>query len=393
MQVHCSYDKLVKLSDLKPHPKNRNKHPKDQIDRLAKILDYQGWRYPVKVSKRSGFVTSGHGRIEAAKLKGWKTVPVDFQDYDSETKEIADVNSDNAIALWAELDFSGINEDIGDLGPDFDLDLLGIKNFQVDVADKGRCDEDEIPEKIPAKTALGDLYILGSHRLLCGDSINMEHVERLLDGGKSEMCFTDPPYGVNYEGGHFHSGDVKIKRKREKLARDSDDSIYSDAIPVIASFVDGPCYTWFASLKSQKLFQAVEEMGESHAVIVWHKTNATYAAMNSQYKQRYEPCLYWKPKGSTLRWDGPTDECTLWELKRDGRNDFHPTQKPVELAERAIKNHEARTVLDLFGGSGSTLIACEKLGRQCFMMELDPTYCDTIVARWEKYSGQKAKRT
>lgn len=135
MKIQCLYDQLVPVGELKPHPKNRNKHPKDQIDRLARILEFQGWRYPVKVSKRSGFVTSGHGRLEAARANGWATVPVNFQDYESDEQEYADLQADNAIALWAELDFSGINTDIGDIGPDFDIDLLGIKGFVIEPAE------------------------------------------------------------------------------------------------------------------------------------------------------------------------------------------------------------------------------------------------------------------
>jgi hypothetical protein len=136
MIVHCAHDELIDVTTLKAHPQNRNDHPADQIVRLAKILEYQGWRYPVKVSKRSGFITSGHGRVLAAKSLGWKQVPVNFQDYDSDEQEYADVVSDNAIASWSELDLSGINTDIGDLGPDFDIDLLGIQNFKIDISEK-----------------------------------------------------------------------------------------------------------------------------------------------------------------------------------------------------------------------------------------------------------------
>ncbi len=136
MKIHCAFNDMVSVHDLKQHPKNRNKHPQEQIERLAQILEYQGWRYPVKVSKRSGFVTSGHGRIEAAKLNGWDKVPVNFQDYDDDVQEYADVQSDNAIASWAELDMSGINLDIGDLGPDFNIDFLGIENFTLDAKKK-----------------------------------------------------------------------------------------------------------------------------------------------------------------------------------------------------------------------------------------------------------------
>jgi hypothetical protein len=137
IKVHCAHDKLVKLSELKPHPKNRNKHPAEQIDRLAEVIKYQGIRSPIKVSKRSGFITAGHGRLEAFKKLKLKEAPVNYQDYDSEEQEYADVQSDNAIASWAELDLMGINIDLAELGPDFDIDLLGIKNFVMDAADKG----------------------------------------------------------------------------------------------------------------------------------------------------------------------------------------------------------------------------------------------------------------
>lgn len=152
--VHCNETKLVSIAELKPHPKNRNSHPKEQIERLAKILKYQGWRYPVKVSNLSGYVTSGHGRIEAAKLLGWNEVPVSFQDYVSDEQEYSDIVADNAIASWSELDFSGINTDIGEFGP-FDIDLLGIKNFQVDTPNfaPGSLDEQgKLDEKKPVIT-------------------------------------------------------------------------------------------------------------------------------------------------------------------------------------------------------------------------------------------------
>jgi len=145
MRVHCKYDRLVKVKDLKRHPQNPNKHPKDQIERLAKILKYQGWRYPVKVSNQSGLVTSGHGRMDAAILNKWDKVPVSFQDYDDNDQELADLTSDNSIAEWAVLDFSQINEFVGELGPEFDIDLLGIRNFGVDVSDN---EWDGMPEFI-----------------------------------------------------------------------------------------------------------------------------------------------------------------------------------------------------------------------------------------------------
>lgn len=136
MKVHCAHDKLVDVKKLKPHPKNRNKHDEEQIERLARILAYQGWRYPIKVSKRSGYITSGHGRLLAAKKNSWQKVPVTYQEYEDDDQEYADLQSDNAIASWAELDLAGINDDLKDLGPDFDLDMLGVKDFELEPADK-----------------------------------------------------------------------------------------------------------------------------------------------------------------------------------------------------------------------------------------------------------------
>jgi DNA modification methylase len=184
---------------------------------------------------------------------------------------------------------------------------------------------------------------------------------------------------------------VNIKRKREKLAEDDSTAIYTDFLPVALSVVDGPCYMWFAGSKARDVYNAVHDnQGEVHALIIWHKTNATYAAMNAQYKQRHEPCLYFKPKSSTLRWCGASTEATVWSEERDGVNEFHPTQKPVKLAAKAIGNHKAGTVLDMFCGSGSTVIAAEQAGRQCFAMELNPAYVDVAVKRWQDFTGKKA---
>jgi len=389
MTIDCAYDELVELHKLQPNPKNYNTHPARQIEMLAKIIDYQGQRSPIVVSRRSGFIVKGHGRLDAIKKLGWEKAAVDYQDYSDEAQEYADMIADNKIAELAAADDQLLETLVIDLGEDFDHELLGLEE-KLDVFDKSEpgCDEDDVPEVTESISKLGDVYELGDHRLICGDSTDADTVARLMNGQKADMVFTDPPYGVNYEGGHFHSGDVKIKRKREKLANDGDAEIYKKLCPVVADNCNGPCYMWFADCKGDTIFSAVSAVGEIHAMIIWHKTNATYAAMNAQYKVRHEPCLYWKPKGKTLSWCGSSKENTLWEMKKESSNKLHPTQKPVELAERAIRNHTAKTVLDLFGGSGSTLIACEKTGRKCYMMELDPHYIDVIVTRWCKYANK-----
>ena len=210
---------------------------------------------------------------------------------------------------------------------------------------------------------------------------------RVMDNTKAEMMFTDPPYGVDYDGGLFNA------QKRKKLRNDDSVNIFTAFLPIAVSVVDGPCYMWFGESKAKDIYIALDENHcDIHAQIIWHKTNATYAALNRQYKQRHEPCLYFKPKGSTLRWCGPTTESTVWNQDRDAINDLHPTQKPVALPAKAIANHDATTVLDLFAGSGTTLIAAEQLSRRCYAIEIEPSYCQVTIDRWEAFTGEKAKK-
>lgn len=396
MIIRCLYDELVDVKDLKPHPQNSNKHPKDQVQRLAEILNYQGWRYPIKVSKRSGFVTSGHGRIEAARVNGWKSVPVNFQEYESFDQEYADVVADNAIASWSELDLAMISNDLKDL-PNLKIDLLGIKDFKpinVEVLEP-QCDEDEVPEHVEPTSKLGDIYELGRHRLMCGDSTSIDAVEKLMNGEKADMVFTDPPYGVNYKGGHNQKKRSGIEN--DDLSGQELTDLFADSLSCagIVTHEHSAFYIWYANGKAVETFISFSNLNlKVRAVICWYKVKSGLGAFMSQYIPNYEPCIYAHKMNCSPQWFGPTDEKTVWEQKREGRNDYHPTQKPVELPTRAIENSSklGQNILDLFGGSGSTLIACEKTNRRCFMMELDPHYCDVIVARWEKYTGKKSVR-
>lgn len=391
MVINCGYKGLVPIAKLKPHPKNRNIHPEDQIRRLADILKYQGWRYPVKVSNQSGYVTSGHGRIEAAKLNGWSDIPVDYQDYDNEDQEYADLTADNAIASWAELDLSGINTDLGDLGPDFDIDLLGIKNFELDILPpEPQCDEDEVPESVEPKTKRGDIYKLGRHRLMCGDSTSIDDVERLMDGARADMVFTDPPYGMFLDT-DFDSMFAADKNHRETGKRfdavKGDREDFSPALinTIFAAFPDSKeVFLWGADYYSEHIPDR-----KNGSWVVWDKR--CNEEMDRVSGNTFELC-WSKQKHKRLI------ARILWSGHHgmqggDTKKRVHPTQKPTKLVEWFFDNwgKDTRTVVDLFGGSGSTLIACEKTNRSCFMMELDPHYCDVIVARWEKYTGQKAE--
>lgn len=388
-----------------PYARNAKKHDETQVAKLAGSIREFGFNNPVLIDKDNGII-AGHGRVMAAQKLELKDVPCIRLGHLTDTQRKAYMLADNRLAEigggWDEEILKLELADLGDL--DFDLDSIGFG--AEDLADLDMADEPETSdadaepqidkaEELRAKWGVepGQLWELGDHRLLCGDSTIPEHVAKLMGGEKADMMFTDPPYGVSYEGGHFHSGDVKIKRKREKLADDDSTAIYPAFLPVALSVVDGPCYMWFAGSKARDVYNAVHDSGcEVHALIIWHKTNATYAAMNAQYKQRHEPCLYFKPKGSTLRWCGASTEATVWNQDRDGINEFHPTQKPVALAAKAIGNHEAQTVFEAFSGSGSTIIACEQLGRKARAVEISPAYVAVAIQRWADATGKEPKR-
>ena len=380
-----------KIAELKNDPANARKHSPRNLKAIRDSLDVFEQQKPIVVDSR-GVVIAGNGTLEAARELGWEEIAVVVTDLDPAHAQAFGI-ADNRTAELAEWDTDVLGQLLE--GMDSDLaDILSIDDLElpdsIDGGEQGEglTDPDEVPEPPEEPiTQTGDLWLLGEHRLLCGDATSAEDVGRLMDGQRAEMCFTDPPYGVNYEGGHFN------KNKREKIVADESASIYTKFLPIVIPVIDGPCYIWFADSKAREVYNSVHQSGcEIHALIIWHKTNATYAAMNAQYKQRHEPCLYFKPKGSTLRWCGKTTEATVWNQDRDGINDLHPTQKPVALALKAIGNHDAENVLDCFSGSGSTLIAAEQLGRKCYGMEIDPKYCDVIVKRWEDFTGQTATR-
>lgn len=394
IKIHCAFDKMLPITELKPHHQNRNKHPSEQIDRLAKIIKYQGIRSPIKVSRRSNLITAGHGRLEAFRRLKLKEVPVNFQDYESDEQEYADLQSDNAVALWAELDLSGINTDIAELGPDFDIDLLGIKDFVLEPAEKfdPKCDEDEVLENIETRSKLGDRWLLSDHILVCGDSTDICAVDLLMANQKADMVFTDPPYGIDVVksdgnvGGNRINGKVDYGKNAHKYGAKAKCGTYKAIIGDNQPFEPGLLLTlaphqiiWGANNFASKL------PDNSHW-IVWYKNmpdndfSGAELAWTSIDKKTVKTYAY--------TWAGMT--------RKGNRRDeltkrVHPTQKPVGLFEAILNDYNPKSVIDLYGGSGSTLIACEKTNRKCFMMEIDPHYCDIILARWEKYTGKEAK--
>ncbi len=367
---------LVDTSKLVLNPKNMNSHSKEQIERLEKLIEFQGFRNPIIVSNRTGFVVAGHGRIEAARKMNMSLVPVMYQDFDNEAQEYAYMVSDNAIASWSELDLSAVNTEMLDLGPDFDIDMLGIKDFVIEPIEKfePQGDEDAVPDVVHPITRKGDIWLLGNHRLMCGDSTMIDDVEKLMNGEKADMVFTDPPYNVAFNG---RSGKHDVI-KNDDLESDDFESFIGEVIQIIKIIDPKVYYIWC----NWKFYGVLQGLLPYKACIVWAKN---VFGMGNGYRHQHEFCLFNGKIDEPIK-----NESDLWSIKKD-HNYVHPTQKPVALSVRAFGNHvKLLKVLDLFGGSGSTLIGAEQTGRQSFLMELDEKYCDVIIKRWEGYTGKKA---
>ena len=226
---------------------------------------------------------------------------------------------------------------------------------------------------------------------MCGDSTNSDDVEKLMNGEKADMVFTDPPYGVSYTGG-LKDGNNGLENNNRQMIKNDDVDLYYQAVAIANNFSNGVVFMFYADTVPFGLYRGIEDVkGEIVALIIWKKKGG-YGALGAAYKPNHEPCIIWKPKGTKTNFIGSTTETRVWEIDKDGKNKLHPTQKPIEVSLRAIKNHKADIVLDMFLGSGSTLIAAEKLNRKCYGMELDEKYCDVIIERWEQFTGKKAEK-
>ena len=386
-------DKLI------PYAKNSRTHSPEQVAQIAASIKEWGFTSAILVEE-AGSIIAGHGRLMAARKLKLKTVPVMVAEGWTDAQKRAYVIADNKLTLNAGWDNELLALELGDLGElGFDLKLTGFTLDEIAALNpevvEGLTDEDAVPE-VPEepKTKLGDIYKLGNHRLMCGDSTSIDAVDKLMSGQKADMVFTDPPYGVSYEGGHN-------QKKRKGIIADTlegDDLtglFYGALMAAVPNTKDGAAfYVWYASGKSIETYAALSKLPlKLRAVIQWYKVKSGLGAFMSQYIPNSEPCMYLHKDGCSPAWYGPTNEKTVWELKKESKNTYHPTQKPVELPERAINNSSKAgdEILDLFGGSGSTMIACEKINRHARLMELDPKYCDVIVKRWEDFTGKTAE--
>lgn len=396
--------KQTKISEIKPYSKNAKKHPKKQIEQVAASIKEFGFNQPLVVDKQ-GVLIVGHGRLEAAKLLGLKEVPTIVADI-SEAQAKAYRLADNKLNE-SDWEMSLVIEELKDLSPEL-LDLTGFEKDLLLEPDEKDDVVPVVPEEPKAK--LGDIYQLGKHRVMCGDSTKIEDIEKLMDGQKASMLFCDPPYNVDYTGG---SG-LKIKNDKFKNNQAFYQFLY-DSISSVRAFVIGDVYIAMSSSELHTLQKAFIDCGGHWSTfIIWAKDRFTLGRSN--YQRQYEPILYGWFDGSSHYWSGRRNlgdvvkdkiredvdgskwlklddiQTDVWEFAKPQENKVHPTMKPVSLMERAIVNSSMpdQIVLDHFLGSGSTLIACNKTNRICYGMELDPKYIDVIIKRWEDYTGQKA---
>lgn len=334
--------KKMKLLDIKPYGKNPRKND-GAVDAVAESIKQCGYCSPIVVDENYE-VLAGHTRLKALKKLGRKECEVVVKEGLTEEQKQKYRILDNKTGEFAEWDLDVLQEQLKDLdfeGFDFGFDFPSFEEPLQIV-------EDEIPEVDDENepiTQLGDIWQLGEHRLMCGDSTDAGTVAILMDGKKADMVFTDPPYGVSYTGGVIHGNEINKNHKREMLKNDDVD-IYSDFIPLLNDIIDdGAIYIFYATCNSYELLKPLKENGfELNSIIVWNKINTGYADMNSNYKNKYEPCVYCKRKGKKLNFVGATNECTVWDIEKDRNNKLHPTQKPIEVPARAIKTRVLRVV-------------------------------------------------
>ncbi|MCD8308906.1 MAG: site-specific DNA-methyltransferase [Clostridia bacterium] len=459
--VFCSHDEIADIAKVIPNPKNPNQHDDKQVALLASIIESTGWRQPITISKRSGFIVKGHGRLMAAAKKGWTQVPVDYQEYANDAEEWADLIADNRLAELSTLDTGRLVDLINDMDTgEAPIELTGYTEEDIaeiiaslegaDDTMDNKADAVEKPSNIPMSQA-GDLWLLGQHRLICGSATDEKTVERLMNGEKADLVNTDPPYGVSYES---QSGKFDMIQNDDLTGDDLMQTLLIPAFKNYAKFTkdDAAFYIWHASSTRRDFEDAMTAAGiVEKQYIIWVKTALVLG--HADYQWAHEPCFYaekaghsahfygdraqrttWKvvlrdedgtatvlsggvvltdgagnkvyiadkpPKGKKIRYirlsegrsvslystenDRATD---TWEVSRE-TNTEHPTQKPVELAIRAIDNstEPGDLVVDFFGGSGSTLRGAELTGRRCNTIELDPRYCDVIINSYVRLTG------
>lgn len=398
---HADKLEMLAIETLVPYARNARTHSDSQVAAVARSIERFGFTNPVLIDADGGIV-AGHGRVMAARRIGMGVVPCLRVGWLTDAEKRAYVLADNKLAELAGWDDDLLAGELRDLqGEDFDLSLIGFDQPELDdlliEKTEGKTDPDVAPPvQADAVTRAGDVWLMGRHRIMCGDSTSIEHVRKLMAGLLADMVFTDPPYNVAYSGrGQNDLGTIK----NDDMSDDQFDvflravfAAYDAAMrPLACIYVCHPDSQSGPKLAFEKTFA---ERFKKSSTIIWVKQSAGMGWQD--YRAQHEPILYgWKEGNGSHYYCGDRAKTTVWQIGRDAQASYvHPTQKPVALPEEAILNSSQGgwVVADLFGGSGSTLIACEKSGRVNRSMELDPKYCDVIVRRWQQFTGKRAVR-
>lgn len=384
---------LVNIDEIIPYENNAKLHPQEQIEQIKKSILEFGNNDPIAIDKNN-VIIEGHGRLLALKELGYKEVEIIKLEHLTEEQRKAYTLIHNKLTMNTDFDMDLLIEELQniqdiDMG-DFDFDI------QIDELESQEVEEDEYEVELPKepKAKLGDIYQLGNHRLMCGDSTKIDDVEKLMNGNKADMVFTDPPYLMGFTGNVHADGSKSFNSKHgaiknDKMTRQDGDKFILKIFENIQRFNKGAYYVCFYRLGLDYIFRALDKLDNQYkALIIWNKGNHTLS--NSDYMSKYEPIVYgWF---DSHLFYGDRSNFDIWDIQRTQKNDLHPTMKPIALCSKAIENSSKKEdiVLDLFGGSGSTLIGAEQLNRNCYMMELDPKYVDVIIDRWETLTGNKA---
>ena len=401
VSVFCAFDEIVDISKLKENPQNPNTHPKEQIKLLAEIIKRTGWRAPITVSTLSGFIVKGHGRLQAAHAAGLKQCPVEYQNFQDEAEEMAALLADNKLAELAEIDTEKLTEIFKDYEFE-DLSLTGYSQDEfdelVEVFEEAQLlgDPDDVPEEVETRCKLGDVWQLGKHRLMCGDSTSITDVEKLMNGEKADITFTSPPYNGDNE---VSNGDIFSKKGKQRLYNNGyKDNLNSVQYIDFCKKVLNICFMhtsqfifWNVNYNAKSKFEYIKQIEEKLSYLIeqicWKKTSAI--PLKGMLRRAWEPIYVFSITSKNLPLDSV--ESNLWEISNtNSQIGDHKACFPVELPAKAVKLTNASLIFEPFGGSGSTLIACEQLNSKCYAMELDPHYCDVIITRWETFTGQKA---
>ena len=373
------------ITEITPYEKNPRKND-EAVQYVANSIKEFGFKVPIVIDK-NGVIVAGHTRYKAAQELGLEKIPCIIADDLTEEQVKAFRLADNKVGELAEWDFDLLGDELDGI---FDIDMseFGFE-LNLDENEPQEIEEDEIPEEVETRCKLGDKWKLGEHFLICGDSTDPAVIDRLMDGVKADMLLTDPPYNVDYTG---KTKDA-LKIQNDKMDNDSFRQFLRDAFSSADSVMRAGAvfYIWHADSEGYNFRGACADNNwKVRECLIWNKNSMVLGRQDYQWK--HEPCLYGWKDGASHLWASDRKQTTVLNFDRPARADLHPTMKPIGLFAYQIGNntHEGDAVLDLFGGSGSTLIACEQLNRKCYMCELDPHYCDVIISRYENFTGKAA---